>query len=98
MLDRLRGDWAAAVAGFDAVLLPTAPNMPPDAARLMEDDDYYRTENLLTLRNTRVANLMGLSALTLPTGIAATGVMLLGQPFGEEALLRLGRAVEAALT
>ncbi|RFU13049.1 amidase [Rhodobacteraceae bacterium W635] len=98
LLDRLRGDWAAAVVGFDAVLLPTAPNMPPDAARLMKDDDYYRTENLLTLRNTRVGNLMGLCALTLPTGIAATGVMLLGQPFGEEALLRLGRAVEAALT
>ena len=79
------------------MLLPTAPNMPPDAARLMEDDEYYRTENLLTLRNTRVGNLMGLSALTLPTGIASTGIMLLGQPFGEEALLRLGAAVEAAL-
>jgi len=96
-LDHLRGDWAAQIAGYDAVLLPTTPNLPPDAARLMEEDEYYVTENLLTLRNTRIGNLMGLAALTLPTGVASTGIMLLGQPFGEEALLRLGRAVEAAL-
>ena len=97
-LDHLRGEWAAQVAGFDAVLLPTAPNLPPHAGRLMEDDDYYVTENLITLRNTRVGNLMGLSALTIPTGVPGTGIMLLGQPFGEEALLRIGKAVETALT
>ncbi|WP_306046892.1 amidase [Nioella sp. MMSF_3534] len=96
-LDHLRGEWAAQVAGYDAVLLPTAPNLPPHAGRLMEDDDYYVTENLLTLRNTRVGNLMGLSALTIPTGVPGTGIMLLGQPFGEEALLRIGKAVETAL-
>ncbi|MDG4870905.1 hypothetical protein P8631_23165, partial [Guyparkeria sp. 1SP6A2] len=28
-LDRLRADWALAVAGFDAVLVPTAPILPP---------------------------------------------------------------------
>jgi aspartyl-tRNA(Asn)/glutamyl-tRNA(Gln) amidotransferase subunit A len=97
-LEHLRGEWAAQVAGYDAVLLPTAPNLPPHAGRLMEDDDYYVTENLLTLRNTRVGNLMGLSALTLPTGVPGTGIMLLGRPFGEEALLRIGKATEAALT
>ncbi|WP_420396235.1 amidase [Nioella sp.] len=96
-LDHLRGEWAAQVAGYDAVLLPTAPNLPPHAGRLMEDDEYYVTENLLTLRNTRVGNLMGLSALTIPTGVPGTGIMLLGQPFGEEALLRAGKAVETAL-
>jgi len=97
-LDHLRGEWAAQVAGYDAVLLPTAPNLPPHAGRLMEDDEYYVTENLLTLRNTRVGNLMGLSALTLPTGVPGTGIMFLGQPFGEEALLRIGKAAETALT
>ncbi len=96
-LDHLRGEWAAQVAGYDAVLLPTAPNLPPHAGRLMEDDEYYVTENLLTLRNTRVGNLMGLSALTLPTGVPGTGIMFLGQPFGEEALLRIGKAAETAL-
>lgn len=96
-LHHLRGEWAMQVAGYDAVLLPTAPNLPPHAGRLMQDDEYYVTENLMTLRNTRVGNLMGLSALTLPTGVPATGIMFLGQPMGEEALLRIGKAAEAAL-
>ena len=63
----------------------------------MTDDDYYVTENLLALRNTRVGNLMGLCGLTLPTGVPATGLMALGRPRAEEHLLRIGAAIEAAL-
>lgn len=96
-LEALRASWRVQTAGYDAVLLPTAPNLPPDAERLLTDDDYYVTENLLTLRNTRVGNLMGLAALSLPTGLAGTGIMALGRPMGEEHLLRLGAAMEAAL-
>ena len=94
---RLRRDWAARVAGYDAVILPTSPILPPDVERLLSDRAYYVTENLLALRNTRIGNMLGLSALTLPTGITAAGVQLLGPAGGEEALLRLGRAAEAAL-
>ena len=65
--------------------------------RLNTEDDYYRTENLMTLRNTRIGNLLGLSALTLPTGVPSCGVMLMMPPDCEEALLRLGAAAEAAL-
>jgi len=96
-LDGLRADWQARVAGYDAVLMPTAPNIPPDHDRLMEDDAYYVTENLLTLRNTRVGNLMGLCAVTLPTGTPSCGIMLCGAPNGEERLLRVAQAAEAAL-
>jgi aspartyl-tRNA(Asn)/glutamyl-tRNA(Gln) amidotransferase subunit A len=96
-LDTLREIWAARVAGYDAVLMPTAPNLPPDAARLMNDDDYYVTENLLALRNTRVGNLMGLCAVTLPTSVPSCGIMLCGQAFGEEKLLRVAKAAETAL-
>ncbi|MEQ8899813.1 MAG: amidase family protein [Roseovarius sp.] len=96
-LERLRAAWQARVAGYDAVLMPTAPNLPPDHARLMQDDEYYVTENLLTLRNTRVGNLMGLSAMTLPTGVASCGIMLCGTPFQEERLLRVAKAVEDVL-
>jgi aspartyl-tRNA(Asn)/glutamyl-tRNA(Gln) amidotransferase subunit A len=96
-LERHRASWAEAVAGFDAVLLPTSPILPPDIERLAADHDYYVTENLLALRNTRIGNLMGLPALTLPTGLPSTGIMLLGRPMGEEHLLRLGAAAEAAL-
>ncbi|GAW35215.1 glutamyl-tRNA(Gln) amidotransferase subunit A [Roseovarius sp. A-2] len=96
-LERLRATWQARVAGYDAVLMPTAPNLPPDHARLMEDEDYYVTENLLTLRNTRVGNLMGLCAVTLPTGVASCGIMLCGTPFQEERMLRVAKAVEDVL-
>jgi len=96
-LDSLRVQWHARVAGYDAVLMPTAPILPPDRERLMRDEDYYVTENLLALRNTRVGNLMGLSAVSLPTGVPSCGIMLCGKPFGEEALLRVASAAEAAL-
>ncbi|TMV04877.1 amidase [Ruegeria sediminis] len=97
-LEAARAAWDAATAGFDAVLAPTAVTMPPNLERLTSDHDYYVTENLLALRNTRIGNLMGLAALTLPTGTPGCGLMLLGHPDSEEALLRLGAAAEKALT
>ncbi|MEM9126913.1 MAG: amidase family protein, partial [Pseudomonadota bacterium] len=96
-LKACRSAWDAATAGFNAVLAPTAPILPPNLDRLMKDSDYYVTENLLALRNTRIGNLMGLAALTLPTGTSGCGLMMLGYPGSEEALLRLGSAAETAL-
>jgi aspartyl-tRNA(Asn)/glutamyl-tRNA(Gln) amidotransferase subunit A len=96
-LRELRRIWAERVAGFDAVLAPSCAILPPKVARLMQDAEHYTSENLLTLRNTRVANLMGLPALSLPTGVPSAGVMLMGAAMGEERLLRLGLAAEAAL-
>ncbi len=52
--------WAKATAAYDAVILPTTPSLPPKIARLASDHDYYVTENLLALNNTRIGNLMGL--------------------------------------
>ena len=96
-LEVLRRDWHARVAGYDAVIMPTAPTLPPNVERLMTDEAYYLTENLLALRNTRVGNLMGLCAVSLPTGVPSCGLMLCGKPFAEERLLRVASAAEAAL-
>jgi aspartyl-tRNA(Asn)/glutamyl-tRNA(Gln) amidotransferase subunit A len=96
-LRALRAGYLAASAGYDAVLVPTCPILPPNAARLETDGDYFKRANLLTLRNTRIGNLMGLCVLTLPTGVPATGLSLMAAPGTEEALLRLGAAAEAAL-
>ncbi|MFP7674168.1 amidase [Marivita sp. S0852] len=96
-LDAFRAAYLEATASFDAVLCATSPITPPSVDRLMTDSDYYVTENLLTLRNTRIGNLMGLSVLTLPTGIAACGVSLMANPCAERQLLRLGVAAEQAL-
>ena len=96
-LEVARMGYDQAVAGYDAVLLPTTPILPPNLARLEQDSDYYITENLMALRNTRIGNLMGLCGLTLPTGVPSCGLMLLCPPDMEEHLLRLGMAAEAAL-
>lgn len=96
-LETARMRWNRRVAGLDGVLCPTTPNMPPNLQRLENDPDYYVTENILALRNTRIGNLLGLSAISLPTGAASCGLMILGQPFGEARLLRVAAAVESCL-
>ena len=92
-----RLDYLARTAGYDAVLLPTAPNMPPDAERLMQDHAYFTTENLLTLRNTRIGNMLGLCVLTLPTQTPSVGISLMAPPQTEDRLLHVGAAVENQL-
>jgi len=96
-LETLRAGWAARTAEFDAVVLPTSPILPPDAQRLADDDAYYVTENLLALRNTRIGNLMGLCALTLPTSQPSCGISLMMAPGQDNRLLRLGQAAARAL-
>jgi len=96
-LKALRAAWADRVAGFDAVILPTAPILPPPVDRLLAEPEFYVRANLMTLRNTRIGNLLGLPALTLPTGTPACGITLMGRPMGEAALLRLGAAAESAI-
>jgi len=96
-VERCRAKWSKRVTGYDAVLCPTSPILPPNVARLQNDHDYYVSENLLALRNTRIGNLLGLCGITLPTGTPSCGLMLLGQPFEEARLLRVAAATEAAL-
>ena len=94
---RLARAFLARIAPYDAVLSPTTPNLPPPVERLMADEAFYVTQNLLALRNTRLGNLFGLCGLTLPTATPAVGALLTGRPFDEARLLRLGAALEAAL-
>ena len=96
-LDQLRAEYSKATAAYDAILMPSSPILPPNIDRLAQDHDYYVTENLLALRNTRIGNLMGACALTLPTGVPSCGFMILCPPMGEHRLLRLGAAVENAM-
>ena len=93
----VRALWADLTAGYDAVILPTSAILPPDAQRLMTDFDYYVGENILSLRNTRIGNLMGLCALTLPTAEPSCGISFMAGPMQEDRLLRFGMAAERAL-
>jgi len=96
-LSEVRKSWLAETAAYDAVILPSVAVLPADIDRLMADAEYYVTQNLLTLRNTRIGNMLGLCSLTLPTGVPSTGIMFMAPPMTEERLLRLGAAAEAAL-
>jgi aspartyl-tRNA(Asn)/glutamyl-tRNA(Gln) amidotransferase subunit A len=96
-LDRLRAVYVERTAAYDAVLLPASPTLPPNIERLLTDSDYYIRANLLALRNTRIGNLMGLCALTLPTNQPSCGVMICCNPFQERKLLALGAEIESIL-
>ncbi|AUH33469.1 amidase [Paracoccus tegillarcae] len=96
-LVRLRQEWHALVAGYDAVILPTVAILPPDVERLNSDHDYFVTSNLLTLRNTRIGNLLDLPSATIPTGQPGCGFMAMGATGDDRRLLRVATAIEAAL-
>ncbi len=93
----LRKEWAQATAGYDAVLVPSSATLPPKVDRLLSDSDYYVTENLLALRNTRIGNLMGLCGADAADRAAIDRNHPAGRTGYEERLLRLGVAAEAAL-
>jgi aspartyl-tRNA(Asn)/glutamyl-tRNA(Gln) amidotransferase subunit A len=97
-LDALRAQFATATAGYDAVIFPSAALAPPRTADLLADSALFASENLLTLRNTRIGNMMGLCSITLPTGAASRGMMFNAAPGQDMRLLRLAAAAEAALT
>ena len=96
VLDRLRVEYAAATAGFDAVILPTCPILPRKAEAVAADSDLFTASNLLALQNTRIGNLMGLAGVTLPTGVPSCGILFQGP--SEERLLRLSAAAEKAMS
>lgn len=95
-LNALRETFREAASGLDAMILPSVPIRPPKASAMLADEEAFTRTNLRALQNTRIGNLMGLAALTLPVGVASCGLMLQGSR--EEDVLRLGLAAEAALS
>ena len=96
-LEVFKRKYVNKVSEFDAVILPTCPILPSNLERLKSDNSYYVSQNLMALRNTRIANLLGICALTIPTNYSSCGLSVMALPNMEEKLLRLGRAVELAI-
>lgn len=69
----------------DLLVAPTVANTPPRLVDL-EAPEVYRRENLLCLRNTAIANYLGLCAITLPVALDAAGM-----PVGLMLMARGGR-------
>ncbi len=85
--------------GFDALIMPTCPIVPPRVAELDDDREYNRI-NLLLLRNTAYGNFLDRCAISLPChqpGDAPVGLMLMGETMGDARLFAIAAAVEAAL-
>lgn len=89
-------EWLSA---YDGLLAPTVAIAPPLLTELETDLDYLRL-NLHVLRNTTVANLLDLCAITLPNhapGELPGGLMLVGRNGSDRLILNLAQAVETAL-
>jgi aspartyl-tRNA(Asn)/glutamyl-tRNA(Gln) amidotransferase subunit A len=100
LLADLAREAAAAMAGVDAVLAPTVAITPPALDDLAPEGEYAR-HNVLALRNTVIANFMGLCALTTPAGRDGAGMpvglQIMAAPGRDARLLAIGLSVEAAL-
>ncbi|MEM9046823.1 MAG: amidase family protein [Pseudomonadota bacterium] len=94
---RLHEEISARIAEGGMLVMPTSPILPPFISKLLGDNDYYTARNLLALRNTRQGNLLGLSAITLPTRTPMVGVMLFAGAHEEDRLVAAGRALEPIL-
>lgn len=86
----------------DFILTPATPiTAPPIGAETVDVDGELHDVRILTTRTMRGVNALGLPALVLPCGWTRAGLpvglQLIGKPFGEQALLRAGAALEAAL-
>jgi amidase len=95
----LRANYDAALEGVDVLALPTTPHAPHEVraeATMREAMDRSLSMN----GNTSPFNGTGHPAITLPCGEAAglpVGLMLVGDRFGDAALLGAAAAVEAEL-
>jgi len=99
-----RKRWIAGVqsraSGFDAMLMPTVPQIAPGIAGLVQDEAAYFKANGLMLRNPTLINFLDGCALSLPCHAkdqAPVGLMLAGVGGSDPRILALGQAVEMAL-
>ena len=93
-------DVEAAIAGYDALLLPTVPVVAPVIADLVASDEAYFRANGLILRNPTMINFLDGCALSLPCqapGSAPVGLMVAGPAMSDLRILAIGLAIEESL-
>ncbi len=91
---------ARLVAGYDAIVMPTAPCVAPTIAEASASDEAYFRWNLRIMRNTGLANFLDGCAATLPChapGTAPVGFMVCGTAGRDRHVLAVAAAIERAL-
>jgi len=98
--ERMIQRWAAQIAAFDAVLMPTVPTVAPTLEAL-EDDGEYGRANLLMLRNPTIVNVLDGCAVSLPCherGAAPVGLSIVGDRQRDWQVLSIAHAIEQVLS
>jgi aspartyl-tRNA(Asn)/glutamyl-tRNA(Gln) amidotransferase subunit A len=89
-------DFTQAFDKVDAILTPTAPNAAFATDARMDDPVQMYLNDVFTV----TVNLAGLPGLSVPAGLSADGLPLglqvIGRPFDEVSVLRVGHALETA--
>jgi aspartyl-tRNA(Asn)/glutamyl-tRNA(Gln) amidotransferase subunit A len=93
----IRNDFLKAFETVDVIATPTTPTAAFKAGEKSGDPLQMYLSDIFTIS----CNLAGISGISLPCGFTKNprlpiGLQLLGQPFGEETLLRAAHAYEQA--
>jgi Asp-tRNA(Asn)/Glu-tRNA(Gln) amidotransferase A subunit family amidase len=86
--------------GFDALICPPVPTVPPPIDEVAADDDTYTRTNMLMLRNSTVINLLDGCAISVPMhhdGEPPTALMVAGLAGEDAAILRIAAWIEERL-
>ena len=88
----------ARLAGFDAMLMPTVPILPPPIKDVDNNQERYQAYNRRALRNTSLGNLIPCCAITLPLSHQIPcGLMVIAPAGQDQRLLRIAGSIEEAL-
>jgi aspartyl-tRNA(Asn)/glutamyl-tRNA(Gln) amidotransferase subunit A len=89
----------ARIAPYDALVLPTTANTPPKIADLA-DDKAFAHENIRSLRNCSLINMIDGCAISLPAhrqGDVPVGLMLAGAGGSDRRIFELAAGMEAVI-
>ena len=89
----------ARLAPYDALVMPTTANTPPRIADLA-DDKAFTTQNLRSLRNCTLINMIDGCAISLPAhreGEVPVGLMLASAGGSDHRIFELAAAMEGAI-
>jgi len=91
----LRQEFEAAFQKYDALITPTSPTTPFKIGEKAEDPLQMYLSDVFTIP----INIAGIPGLTVPGGFVnglPVGMQILGKPFAEPTLLRIGYAYQQA--